>query len=240
MKSRIWAGLAIALFAASSVMAAESMLKFNPRSEEFKRSGLWWSMSIINPAAPDTDGVHSTVAVGISTASYTFTSAEAIVHTAGVAGRARNITVNFFDNTGANNNGVPNAGTAIVTGKNLLNETITETFTSTDNTANTVTGTQAFKSVTSVACTAGDDAGYCVSIGFGSKFGFPSTLLATTQVLLTDVDGSVDGSATVTADNDEIEKNGITWNTGPNGSRDFQVMGWISPYPTLTSATAGW
>lgn len=64
-----------------------------------------------------------------------------------------------------------------ITGTNYANEVITETLPAfTVDTAGSVTGNKAFKTVTGISIPAMDGAGATVSIGFGEKLGLPYKL----------------------------------------------------------------
>lgn len=63
------------------------------------------------------------------------------------------------------------AGTITVTGTNVEGKTITEDFTATVNTAETLTGAKAFKTVTSIAVPAQDGSGVTIAIGSSAKLG---------------------------------------------------------------------
>lgn len=106
----------------------------------------------------------------------------------------------------------------VVEGTNYEGQAITETLQAfTVDTAGTVSGTKAFKTITKVTVPAMDGAGATVSIGFGDKLGLPYKLAHNT-VHLTFLDNTLEGTApTVTTDIDEIEKNTIDLNSALNG-----------------------
>lgn len=102
----------------------------------------------------------------------------------------------------------------IVTGTNYANEVITETLPAfTVDTAGNVTGSKAFKTITSIAIPAMDGAGATVAIGFGEKLGLPYKLAHNT-VLKTYLDNAAEATApTVTVSTTAIENNTIDLNT---------------------------
>jgi hypothetical protein len=63
------------------------------------------------------------------------------------------------------------AGTAVVTGTNFFDQTITENFTISADQNGATTGNKAFKTVTSVVFPAGDGASATFTVGVGSKLG---------------------------------------------------------------------
>jgi len=187
----------------------------------------YWS-ALFNPAAADTDAVHSVYATSASAATtQTFTAAESAV-----LDYPRNVTLTISGTT-ANVNG----GTTTLTGKNILGDTITEAYTLTENTVETLTGAKAFKSVSSLLINIQDGTNVKVSVGIGSKFGMQTTNV-TNGVVLADVDGIKETTApTVAVSGAAIESNTISFNTAPNGTKDFSYVTLVSPYRVTTSDT---
>ena len=107
----------------------------------------------------------------------------------------------------------------IVAGTNYADEVITETLAAfTVNTAGTVTGNKAFKTVTSITIPAHDDVGATTAIGFGEKLGLPDKLPANT-VLLASLGGTKEGTApTVAVSTTALESNTVDLNSALNSS----------------------
>ncbi len=101
-----------------------------------------------------------------------------------------------------------------ITGTNYADKVITETLpVFTVDTAGTVTGNKAFKTVTSISIPAMDGAGATVAIGFGEKLGLPY-MLAHDTVFATYLDNVKEGTApTVAVSATAIESNTIDLNS---------------------------
>jgi hypothetical protein len=109
----------------------------------------------------------------------------------------------------------------VVAGTNYDDETITETLPAfTVDTAGTVIGSKAFKTVTSITIPAHDGTGATTSIGWGDKLGLPWELTRNTvlykQTFLNDVVESTEPTITVSAS--AIESNTIDLNSALNGT----------------------
>lgn len=107
----------------------------------------------------------------------------------------------------------------VIAGTNINGEAITETLPAfTVNTAGTVTGSKAFKTVTSITIPAHDGTGATTAVGVGDKLGLPDALTRDTIVnaFLTGVREST--RPTVAFDSDEVEKNLVTLNSALDGS----------------------
>jgi len=114
-------------------------------------------------------------------------------------------------------------GDVVVTGTNIRGETITETLAL--NGANSVVGNKAFKTVTSVAVPS--VAATTINLGVGVKLGLSRRMRADNYLQGTS-DGAHEATrATVAFSASAIESNTVTFNTAPNGSRDF-VANYIS------------
>lgn len=107
----------------------------------------------------------------------------------------------------------------IVAGTNYAGEAITETLSAfTVNTAGSVTGSKAFKTITSVTIPAHDGTGATTAIGFGEKLGLPDKL-STNTVLLASLGGTKEGTApTVTTSTTALESNTVDLNSALNSS----------------------
>jgi hypothetical protein len=107
----------------------------------------------------------------------------------------------------------------IAIGTNIRDEVIQETLPAfTLDTAGTVVGNLAFKTVTSLSLPDMDGNGATVAVGFGNKLGLPF-LLEGNSVLIALHGTSREGTLpTVVFDDDEIEKNTAAFATALNGS----------------------
>jgi hypothetical protein len=106
-----------------------------------------------------------------------------------------------------------------IIGTNYADEVITEVLpVFTVDTAGTVIGNKAFKTITSISIPAMDGAGATVSIGFGEKLGLPF-LLAHNTVLNAYLGNAKEGTApAVTVSPTAIESNTIKLNSALNGT----------------------
>lgn len=107
------------------------------------------------------------------------------------------------------------AGDVVVYGKNIAGEDISEAFTFAENTAATKTGAKCFKTVEKVVIPAQDGTGCTFTVGFGSKFGVPFKFKETPFAL-----GSfnhANEAVTFTVDDDEIEKNCVSFTSSLSG-----------------------
>ncbi|MCM2334730.1 MAG: hypothetical protein NDI82_12385 [Anaeromyxobacteraceae bacterium] len=107
----------------------------------------------------------------------------------------------------------------IVTGTNYADEVITETLPAfTVDTAGTVTGNKAFKTITSVVIPAHDGTGATTAIGFGEKLGLPFKFAHNTHIK-TALGNTVEGTPpTVAVSSTAIESNTIDLNSSLNGT----------------------
>lgn len=105
----------------------------------------------------------------------------------------------------------------IIAGTNFNDEAITETLPAfTVDTAGTVTGNKAFKTVTSITIPAHDGVGATTAIGFGSKLGLPYKLPHNT-VQTAYLDNAKEGTApTVAVSATALESNTVTLNSALN------------------------
>lgn len=110
-----------------------------------------------------------------------------------------------------------------IVGTNYNDEVITEVLpVFTVNTTGTVTGSLAFKTVTSISIPAHDGLGATTEIGFGTKFGIPYLLESAELVILKFFNKAAD-TGTVTADASELEKNVFAINGTPDGAKDIDL-----------------
>jgi hypothetical protein len=105
----------------------------------------------------------------------------------------------------------------VITGTNFADEVITETLPAfTVDTAGTVEGNKAFKTITQIDIPAHDAVSATTSIGFGEKLGLPFKLAHNT-VLKTFKDNTLEATApTVTVSATNIESNTIDLNSALN------------------------
>jgi len=107
----------------------------------------------------------------------------------------------------------------VIAGTNYLDEVITETLPAfTVDTAGSVTGSKAFKTVTSITIPAHDGTGATTSVGYGDKLGLPY-LLSRNTLLMTFLNNVLEGTAaTIAASATAIESNTIDLNSALNGT----------------------
>ena len=172
----------------------------------------------VQTAAADTDGIFDGIAAADATAEPAGTTVTATPASDKFVAQppcARNLTVTVAATTA----GHVKAAAIVVTGKNLAGETITESFTPTADTPDTLVGAKAFASVTSVAVPAQDGDSVTVDVGFGQLIGLPYKL-DKQRVILTLNDGVVDTAPTLTISASALESNTVDF----NGSLDGSVM----------------
>lgn len=194
-----------------------SWYPFNPHLGQVMQTGVagvtvdraflaHFQASAANAVAADTDGVHAAVACS---------GTEKTEITTGFTqpGCPKNITA-----TAGGTAGDIKAVKVKVTGTNYLDEVITEELDAfTVDTAGTVTGDKAFKTVAKVEIPAMDGSGATVSIGFGEKLGLPFKLAHNT-VLVAYHDNTLEATApTVTVSATKIEDNTVDFNTALDG-----------------------
>lgn len=107
----------------------------------------------------------------------------------------------------------------IIAGTNFLDEAITETLpVFTVDTAGSVTGSKAFKTITSITIPAHDGVGATTAIGFGVKLGLPYKLARNTVVLAYRNEAREVTLPTVTVSASAIESNTVIFSTALNGT----------------------
>lgn len=164
------------------------------------------SKSLGNPALGTTTAVHAAV---------TDNGAQQVI-TTGLTQppTPRNITA-----TAGGTAGDIKAIQVTIAGTNEYGQTITETLPAfTVDTAGTVVGSKAFKTITSITIPAHDGTGATTAIGLGAKLGLGAMLARDT--LLAGFLGGVREATrpTVATDSDEVEKNTVTLNSALNAS----------------------
>lgn len=112
----------------------------------------------------------------------------------------------------------------VITGTDESDAVITETLPAfTVDTAGIVTGSKAFKTITSILIPAHDGTGATTSIGYGSKIGLGDKLAVNT-VLAAYRGGTKEGTApTVATDASNLCNNTVTLNSALNGT-DVQIL----------------
>lgn len=107
-------------------------------------------------------------------------------------------------------------GNVVITGKNINDETITETIVA--NAANAVQGNKAFKSVSQIVMPARAGAGDTISVGFNDKLGMPY-LLSHNTVLAAYLNNAKEGTApTVTVSASAEDGNTVDLNSALDGN----------------------
>lgn len=164
-----------------------------------------WAAAVATAAS--TTAVHA-AASGYTTGTYTISTAITNPNT------PRCLTA-----TAGGTAGDIKAVSVVVHGTNYNDEVISETLPAfTVDSAGTVQGSKAFKTVTSYDVPAMDGAGASVAIGVNEKLGLPFELARNT-VWMAFLDGVKEGTLpTVTVDDDEIEKNTVDLNSALAGT----------------------
>ena len=212
------------------VMSRSVELDFNINS------GMPFTYQWIDPDAADTDAVLSLADCDSAAAgTYTFTS----THN-DIIDFPRTIDITVSGPGDSCVAAIP-TGNWVLTGTNILGETISETYASAANTEATLAGTCAFKTLTSLAYPADDgdgDLGLYVeySIGLGGSLGMPFAHENDTCVFCTNEGVTETTTPVVTADLDEIEKNIITFTNAPDAANTYQCLFWILKYGNKDSA----
>lgn len=160
--------------------------------------------------ASDTDGIFDGIATSTSKKTTATPSDQTFVAQPPCA---RNITVKVAASTAGN----IAEGTVKVTGTNIANEEITETFTFAADTAATKTGSKAFKTVTSVEIPVQDGTGVTFDVGFGELLGLPYKL-SLARLLCAFNDGVADSDVTSAVSASAIESNTIDFGGSLDGS----------------------
>lgn len=145
-------------------------------------------------------------------------------------------------------------GDVTVTGTNTEGKVISETFTFTANTAATITGNKAFKTVTLIAIPVQDGAGATFAVGTGAKLGLHHRLASTagtgtvrvvSVVPSTGVQTLQAAPSAVATDATNVEGNTVTPATTPNGTTSLSIhyffYNWtLNPTNGMASYGAQW
>lgn len=118
-------------------------------------------------------------------------------------------------------------GDVVITGTNVEGKVITESFTFADNTAATITGSKAFKTVTSILIPAQDGTGATYAVGYGSKLGIGMRNIASMPIklLVRSAAGAetLEDPAASAFSSTLVENNTVTTTTTPDGAVSFRV-----------------
>lgn len=113
----------------------------------------------------------------------------------------------------------------VITGTNIFDAAITETFTFANNASSATTGAKAFKTISSVAFPAScedNTFGATWSIGYGEKLGLSRCMGVKGDLIRSIKDGTLEATQpTCVADDDEIEKNTCDVNGTMDASADW-------------------
>lgn len=111
------------------------------------------------------------------------------------------------------------AGTAVVSGTNILGQAISENFTITLHQAGATTGAKAFKTVTSVVFPATSGSGATLSIGTGVKLGLSHCAANAGDYVFSEFAGAYDSTrGTLAVSSSAVESNTFSGNSAPDGS----------------------
>lgn len=148
----------------------------------------------------------------------------------------RNITI-----TTGGTAGDIKAVAVVVTGTNVEGKVITESITTTVDTANTTVGNSAFKTVTSVSVPAQDGNGATYAVGYGSKLGIGMRNIASMPVKVltrssTGVEAMEDASASALSAT-LVEGNTVTTTTANDGAVGYRV--YVLNYKWTANPTNG-
>ncbi len=231
---RLIVGLCLLMLLSIPAMGAQSYLSLYDSPDNLVRvgpGGAWVTLLWDNTTAADTANIVNKVSgypAGTDT-TVTFSAANNTSLSAGLAipriPVCRTIDATVCDIDGANNNDIK-AVTITLYGTNMLDESISSTFSVTDNTAGTIAGTKAFKTITYATIPKMDGAGARVSFGLGNDVGLPFTIpVAGVDAVYTD---GTSRTVTQTFDGTDIEKNILTAASyPPDGSLEYIARVWI-------------
>jgi len=135
--------------------------------------------------------------------------------------------------------GAIGAGLVIITGTNVEGATITDNFRLVDGDTTAITGTKAFKTVTSIRVPGMDAVGATVSVGYGNALGINHRLYpdnTTVKIVSRLVVGgtpTTQAAPTITdADDQYVEKNLITPATTPDGTTFLDIYYYYDAFST--------
>lgn len=188
----------------------------NRRDAKFPTQQMVEKQSFTNPIASNTSTLASNKAGATSAAIATLSSFDS------QPDMARNIIVTPGGTTGD----VENCD-IVVAGTNIFGSNISETFSFLANATGSVTGTKAFKTLTSVTFPADCESGGFAAqwnFGPGEKLGVKRCMANAGDIFFSLLNGSKEATApTMAVDSDEVEKNTSDFNGAMNGSNDFDL-----------------
>lgn len=126
----------------------------------------------------------------------------------------RNVTITCAKGGGSNM-----SGDVVFTGTNIWGQVITDTLAEAAD--GLVTGTVAFKTITSILVPVRVQANDALTFGYGAKLGMDVFLPNTSCVIKQIKTATAQTLPTVAVDADEIEKNTVTMNSALNGSVEY-------------------
>lgn len=183
------------------ILTQTMLTQLNNMNVASTRAGGIGSLFLGQLSLPDVGGlaimspVRYRVAPALQTATYVHAAIALTSSTQTVTTGITNPDVPRIATVKGNASGV--AGDVVITGTNINDEAISDTIALSG--ASEVVGVKAFKTITSIALPVEVHAGTdTVSIGVGSKIGFPAVISNTGLVIAKNFDGSVD-AGTVTA-----------------------------------------
>lgn len=115
----------------------------------------------------------------------------------------------------------------VVTGTNILNQSISETFTFAANDSTAQTGSKAFKTVTSIYWPAScESGGYAATwiVGVGAKLGLDRCMESAGMVFHASFDGAAESLGTVAASASAVGSNTYTPSGTMNGAKNVDVF----------------
>lgn len=173
--------------------------------------------SILNPGASTVNSVLS------AHAGATSASAVNVTTFAAQPDVPRNLSVT----PGGSTNNVA-ACVITITGTDINDNAISDTFTFSNDGAGRVDGVKAFKTVTNIGFPAScEDQVYAAtwSVGYGEKLGIKRCLDKAGHIFFSTIDGAKEATApTIAADASIVSKNTADYNGTMNGSSDFELF----------------
>jgi hypothetical protein len=117
------------------------------------------------------------------------------------------------------------AGTAVVTGTNVLGQIISENFTITSSQSTATTGAKAFKTITSVAFPATSGSGATLSIGTGTKLGINRCAADAGKYIFSEFGGVYDATrGTFAISQTAAESNTFIDNSAYDGAHNVELF----------------
>lgn len=181
------------------------------------------TQKMIEFQAIDNPGAASTSNILLNNAGNTSTAAVTVSTFLTQPDVARNLVIT----PGGTTNDVGSCS-ILVTGKDYLNNTITENFAFAANASSATTGNKAFKSITSIYFPANcEDTpfGATWSVGWGEKIGVKRCMNKAGHILFSTLNGAKEATApTMAADASTVSLNTADFNGTMNGTNDFELL----------------